>query len=256
MKTESNEERNQKFYAKIAGIVYLYLIIAFMGGVIIISQITTSADFAEKISQATASETLYRIALSIQMTAPVCTVLLAYALYVLVKPINERLAQLALFWRLGEAFLGSIHIATDFLILRLYTTQDYAAIFTLDQLQAIDSIISHTGGIFFIISTLFFSIGSIVFFYLFYISRFIPKFISLLGIFASVLVTITAFASFIFPTYSDIIEFGWLPMFISEITTAFWLIFKGAKIKSKEFTEKESEIYHGDITEAIDIDHH
>jgi len=79
------------------------------------------------------------------------------------------------------------------------------------------------------ISAILFSIGSLIFFYLFFKSKYIPGAISVFGIFASVMVTLVGFAMLVSPSHSGIIQLGWIPMLIAEITLGFWLLFKGLR---------------------------
>jgi NADH:ubiquinone oxidoreductase subunit K len=81
----------------------------------------------------------------------------------------------------------------------------------------------------FYISAILFSIGSLIFFYLFFKSAYIPQIISIFGIFASVMVTLVGFAMLISPNLAGVIQFGWLPMIIAEIATGVWLLFKGLR---------------------------
>jgi hypothetical protein len=80
-----------------------------------------------------------------------------------------------------------------------------------------------------IIGSLFFSIGSLLFFFVFLKSRYIPRILSAFGVFASVVVTIMCFGNLIFPEYSGRLLYGWAPMAVAEVTTGFWLMF-GVKI--------------------------
>ena len=221
----------QIFYARIAGFVYLLLIVLFMSGEFLISGIVGDGDFAARAQDITSSERLYRIALALQILVPVLTVVLAHALYITVRPVNERLAQMAMFWRLGESFIGAAVMILGFVKLRIYTGAGSAAGLELGQSEALMTLArgAHTAG--FNFSTLFFSVGSIAFFYLFLKSNYLPKIISVLGLGASVLVVLTSLANLVFPEQNDILEFGWAPMFLSEIVTGLWLLFRGVKVR-------------------------
>ena len=75
---------------------------------------------SRKQQRAVASEHLYRVALSIGLLEPMSAVLLAFALYVTLKPVNELLAQMAMYWRLGESFLGGVGTIFGFVTLHIY----------------------------------------------------------------------------------------------------------------------------------------
>jgi hypothetical protein len=62
---------------------------------------------AETAKRVAASEHLYRAALSSELIESLCVVLLAFALYVTLKPVDNLLAQIALYWKLGESFIAA-----------------------------------------------------------------------------------------------------------------------------------------------------
>ena len=227
-------EQTQIFYARIAGFVYLLLIALYMSGEFLISGIVGDSDFAATAQSVVASERLYRTALILQLITTVSTVVLAYALYITVRPVNERLAQMAMFWRLGESFIGAVVVILSFVKLRIYTAANAVSGLELDQWQALMTLARSAGSTGFNFSTLFFGVGSIVFFHLFLKAGYLPKVQSVFGIFASILVVLTSFSGLVFPEHGDIIQFGWVPMFISEIVTGLWLLFRGIRIHRHE----------------------
>jgi Domain of unknown function (DUF4386) len=99
----SGAEKTQRIYARIAGFLYLWLIITGLAGALTVSHIVGSGTFAETAKKVVASERLHRVALSSELIETLSTVLLAFALCVTLKPIDKLLAQIAMYWRLGEA---------------------------------------------------------------------------------------------------------------------------------------------------------
>jgi hypothetical protein len=150
-------------------------------------------------------------------------VLLAFALYVTLKPVDKLLAQVAMYWRLGEAFIGGVGMIDGFVRLHLYSSQSIGALGT-DQSQALVDLTRNAGFAAYNISAIFFSVGSILFCYLFFKSRYIPRILSAFGVFASVVVTIMCFGCLIFPEHAATLQYGWAPMAIAEVATGFWLM--------------------------------
>lgn len=227
--TQMRSIQTQMRYARIAGFVFLLLIVMFMGGQFITSHIAGSGDFTEQLQHIMAGAQLYRAALWIQMLTSVLTVLLAYGLYVAVRSVDEDLARLAMYWRLGEAFIGGAASIMVFAQLNLFTEPKYLDMLGADKLQMVIGMINGAASVSFNITTTFFSVGSTLFFYLFLKSRSIPVILSTFGIFASIVVLLTSLANLVFPEYADVIKFGWAPIFISEITTGIWLLVRGVK---------------------------
>jgi len=229
----SPAERTQRFYARIAGFLFLWLIITALAGMLTTSHIVGSGTFAETAKRVVAAERLYRVALSCGLIETLSTVLLAFALYATLRPVNELLAQMAMYWRLGEAFIGGAGTIVDFVRLRLYTSPQSIVTLGTDQSQAFVGLMGDADFASYNMCAIFFSIGSILFFYLFFKSRYIPRILSAFGVFASVSVTITCFSSLIFPEYAAKLQYGWLPMALAEVTTGIWLMLFAVKTQAR-----------------------
>ena len=118
----SGAEKTQRMYARLAGFLFLWLIITGLAGALTISHIVGSGTFAETAKRVVASERLYRVALASELIETLSTVLLAFALYVTLKPVDKLLAQIAMYWRLGETSIGGVGVIFGFVRLRLYTS--------------------------------------------------------------------------------------------------------------------------------------
>ena len=226
----SSVERAQRFYARIAGFGFLWLIVTGLAGALAVSRVAGSGTFAEIAKRVAASEHLYRVALASELIETLSAVLLAFALYVTLKPIDKLLAQIAMYWRLGESFIGGVGMIFGFVTLHLYTASHSIGALGTDQSQALVGVMGQAGFAAYNISAIFFSIGSILFFYLFFKSRYIPRSLSAFGVFASVIVTIMCFGNLIFPEHSATLGYGWAPMGIAEVTVGFWLLVKGIRV--------------------------
>jgi hypothetical protein len=83
----------------------------------------------------------------------------------------------------------------------------------------------------FTIVGLFFSVGSVLFFYLFLRSSYIPKVLSVLGLLSSALVTVTCLAFLVWPHPPKLLQLGWTPIAVAEILVGAWLLLKGINVK-------------------------
>src|SRR5712691_1771847 len=118
----SSTERTQRIYARVAGFLFLWLIITGLAGALTISHIVGSGTFAEQAMRVATWEHLYRVALSSELIETLSALLLAFALYVTLKPVDKLLAQIAMYWRLAESFIGCVGMIFGFMRLRLYTS--------------------------------------------------------------------------------------------------------------------------------------
>lgn len=226
-------ERTQRIYARVAGFLFLWLIITGLAGALTISHIVGSGTFAETAKRVAASEHLYRLALTSDLIETLSALLLAFALYATLKPVDKLLAGMAMYWRLGESFIGGVGIIFGFMRLSLYTSAQSPGALGIDQSQALVDLTRHAGSAAYNISAIFFSIGSILFFYLFFKSRYIPTVLSAFGVFASVIVMLMCFGSLIFPEHAATLQYGWAPMAIAEVTTGIWLMVFAVKTQAR-----------------------
>jgi hypothetical protein len=226
---DSTVEGTQRRFARIAGFMYLWLIVTDMAGLLTISRIVGSGSFAETAGRVIASEHLYRVALCSELIECLSVVLLAFALFVTLKPVNKLLAQIALYWKLGESFISGVMMIFCFMTLRLYTSPQSSGTLGTGQIQALMDLTGHATSDAYNIQAIFFSIGSMLFFYLFFKSRYVPRILSAFGVFASISVTITCFASLIFPEHAATLQYGWAPIGIVELITGFWLMIFAVK---------------------------
>jgi hypothetical protein len=148
--------------------MYLFVDLADVLSLRITNRFQVPGNFAETAHRIAGSELLYRIGLSSFLIGGLCTVLLAMGLYGAVKPINTNLALLALIFRLVEATLFGVVSIVSFSALRLYTGADSMNVFDAKQLSVLVNLSTEAGSAGFNIGAIFFSMGSILFFYLFF----------------------------------------------------------------------------------------
>ncbi len=227
---DQKDKRTKLVYARIAGFMYLFVTATYMFGLLTASEFIVSGNFSETAKNILANEWLYRAALASQLLSSLSVVLLALAFYALLKSVDKNLAMLALVWRIGEAAIGGVMAVISYSALHLYSGADSLSIFEVGQLQGFAKIFSAAGSAGFYVAAIFFSLGSTVFFCLLFKSRYIPRILSMWGVFASLMVLVIGLANLIVPAQAGVLEPGWLTMFVAEVSTGLWLLFLGAKL--------------------------
>ncbi len=101
----------QRTYARLEGILMLSAIVIAIGGGAILSNIAGNGNFAETGARIAASERLYRMALSCVLIVTLSRTLLAFALYVTLKPVNSLLAQLGMIDDLREEAIWPVRMS-------------------------------------------------------------------------------------------------------------------------------------------------
>ncbi|MGA8433047.1 MAG: DUF4386 domain-containing protein [Candidatus Sulfotelmatobacter sp.] len=225
-------DTTQRTYARLAGILFLGVILIALIGGSILSRVAGSGTFAETAARITASERLYRVGLSTVLMASLGSTLLAFALYATLRPVNRLLAQLALIFSLNDSFLALIVRMCGFARMHLYVSAQTsgAGLVTaqtlVDLLRTIGGTTENLGGI-------CFGIGSALFYYLFFKSRYIPRFVSALGLCASVIWTGLYLANLIFPERHALFQYlCFPPMALADIATGLYLMLFAVKSES------------------------
>ncbi len=119
---------------------------------------------------------------------------------------------------------------TDFVALGLLSRADYLRAFDTQQLQALayTFVRAHDAG--YLIGLVFFGLGSTVFSYLWFKSRYIPRGLAAWGIFSSLVVAIVTLAIMVFPGFAAVmIPVYFAPIFIFEVILGIWLLVKGIR---------------------------
>jgi Domain of unknown function (DUF4386) len=217
----------QKNAARIAGFMYLLLsVLAFTAAFGIRSHILAGDDYSLISARILHAEILFRIGMVCDLVGGTGNALLAIALYTLLKPVNEYLSLLAAFWRLGETVILGYIVYHSMEVLQLLKDPGYSAVFTRGQLQGLIRSHFDAQGAGFNIGLFFYSLGSTLFCYLLFKSRFIPRGLSLWGLLGSLLAGLCIMATTIFPPLETIlIPAGYIPVGVFEVVAGFWLLF-------------------------------
>jgi hypothetical protein len=154
--------------------------------------------------------------------------LLAYALYVTLAPVNKRLAQIALLLELGHAWIGCITMIFSYMVMRLYTTPQSTP-FTYGQQEYLIGILNGASGSAFNAAMMFVGAASVLFFYLFLQANYIPRMLAGLGLLASAVLIVVSLGQLLLPEFATLWQYGWAPMGIAEVATALWLVFAGIR---------------------------
>src|SRR5690348_9252569 len=101
------------------------------------SHLIVSGDPSKTASNITANERLYRIGIANNIITFAIDVVLIWALYVLLKPINKKLALLAVFFRVVETTLACTAIIHSYAAMEFIGDADGLVSFDASQMQAL-----------------------------------------------------------------------------------------------------------------------
>jgi hypothetical protein len=220
--------------AKIAGFMFLFaLIVPTLNWAFILSKFNVVNDALATANNIMANEFLFRIGLFIELIMSIGLVVLALALFVILKQVNKSLALFALLLKMVEATLAVVIVLVSFIALQILNGEAFLTAFTLEQLQVPAGLILNSHTALFSIPMVFLGLDMMIFSYLFFKSRYIPRILAGFGIFSFALIFIHASMYIIAPEYAMMpinqIIF-WAPSGLFEIVIGIWLLFKGGKI--------------------------
>ena len=131
--------------ARMAGFLYLIFIVTFASSTFVQSNPVVSGDAAATARNILAHAWLFRIGFIGELVSAVFFLLAAWALYVLLKPVNKNLALLFVFFLLGGVVIECVHSLNHFASQLLLSDADYLKVFRSDQLQALSMFFLNLG---------------------------------------------------------------------------------------------------------------
>lgn len=231
-KTTSLSDTSPNKMVKIAGMMFLFaFIVPTLNWAFILSQFQVPNDALNTGKNIVANELLFRIGISIELVMSIGLVVLGVALYSLLKSINKTLAQFALALKLVEAAIAVVITLGSFIaLLALSGNDSYLAPLNQESLQAFAGFMLHKHTVLYSFPMVFLGLDMMLFCYLFFKSRYIPRLLAGFGVLSFALIFIHAIMYLIAPHYAEMpinqIVF-WGPSGLFEILIGLWLLVKG-----------------------------
>jgi hypothetical protein len=212
-----------------AGLFYLIFILTFALASYLRSQIIVFGNAVTTASNIVTSQDLYRLAFVTELVSALFFVLGAWALYVLLRPVDKNLSLLFLLLNLAGVVIESLNMFNLLAPLTILTGGAYLEAFQMGQLQALamSSLYAYSNGI--MIAQLFFGTWLLPLGYLLYKSGLVPRLLAVLIILDFFGVLIWFFQYFLLPDYGALSYPGLAVSFVAEFSLALWLLIMGAK---------------------------
>lgn len=236
--TASASGISQAKAARLAGAMHLLAMpTALFPAFYVWPRINVPNDAAQTAINIMASERLFRMGVLSDLATFAIDVVLILALYVLLKPVNKHLALLGAFWRIVETSILCVITLGGLFALLVLSGADYLKAFETGQLQAMARLALSASGIGYEVGLIFLALGSTVFSYLFFESRYVPRALAAWGMFSSLALLAGGLAIVVFPTWRAVLSPGYFaPIFIYEVTLGLWLLLKGVCIPSSSLS--------------------
>jgi hypothetical protein len=215
--------------ARAAGLLYLLQMAAGVFGFWAKGQVTTP-DAAETARNLVGSERLFRLGLASDLTTCVLVIALTVALYAILSPVHPTLARLAAFWRLAENAVAAASTLGGFVALQLVGSAAYLGGVDPGTLQGLARALIGAHGSGLQVAFVFLGLGSALFSWLWWRSRYVPRLLAGLGIFASLTLGLVTLMVLVFPPLGRTLGLLYMaPMGVYEIGLGLWLLIKGVR---------------------------
>lgn len=227
----STQERSQIFYARVAGVIYLTaMALSIFSQVYVLNKIVTSrAD--ETAANIGHFELLFRLGIGVDVVVFASDVVIGWAFYQLLKSVDKPLALLAAFFRVADAAILVGTTSGALMTVKLLSGADYLHAFEPNRLQSLARLFISARGFGFESGFVFLGVGSAIFAYLLFKSRYVPRFLAAWGIFASLLLSVSSLLGILSPWFlSRVSTAAMIPMFFYEIPLGLWFLVKGVKL--------------------------
>jgi len=230
--------------ARVAGSMFLCsLIVPTLNWVFILSKFISSENVINTGQNILGNEFLFRIGIINELITSVIIVVLALALYIILKSINKNLAMLALFLKLIEAMLWAVIALGHFIALLILNGQASLTAFEPEKIQAIVGLFLNIYIATTAVPGVFVGLNLMIFSYLLFKSKYIPSILAAFGVLSYVLVFIYDSLTILLPNYATIMIIQIIcttPIGIFQLIIGIWLVFRGLNIQLQDNPPHES----------------
>ena len=220
-------------YARIGGVLYLIIIAAGLSGELFVrGSLVVPGNAAATAANIVQSRYLWRAGIAGDLVMHICDVGLMLVFYVLLRPVNQNLARLAILFNLVQT---CVLVANKLnLVVPLFLLGDtaYMKAFTPEQLQALSYVSIRTHDYGFAFGLIYFGVECVVIGYLIVRSLYFPKALGVMMQIAGACYVINSFALLLYPPIGTrLVPFILLPPFVAELSVALWLLVKGVDVR-------------------------
>jgi len=213
---------------RLLGVMFLIVFVASMLGGSLLNASIGSGSISDNLVNISNNLTLMRISILVELVTSIGIVVLAVLLYVVLQKQNKNIALVALGWWIAEAIILAVSKINAFSLLSLSKEYIEAGSPDSSYFQTLGTLFHGADRSGYNIHMLFFGLGAILFYYLFYKSRYIPRLLSAWGLISVSLVFIGMLVTFLFDITIWVIFYPYIPF---EIAIGIWLLVRGISYK-------------------------
>ncbi len=227
--------KSKKRLARIAGL--LYLIVGITGGFAqgFRQSLVVPDDVAATANNIAESAMLFRVSFVADLVNITVFLLLAFALYQLLKPVNQQIAAtFVIFNAVAVAIMGA-NLLNHFAAMLVASEPEYASAFGTESSEALVLFFAQLHAQGYLIAGIFFGLWLLPLGYLVYRSGYFPRVLGIMLMVGCFGYLTDAFVTSLFPSVGATVGliFRWVAS-IAEISFLLWLLIMGAKIPAQD----------------------
>jgi len=210
---------------RLLGTAFLFVFIASLISTQLLTSVVGSGGISDILVNISNNLTPIRISILVGLVTSIGIVVLAILLYIVLHKQNKLIALVALGWWLAEAIILAVSKIGLFALIPLSLEFVGAGSPATSYFQTLGDFLY--SGVYQQgdnIHMLFYSLGGVLWFYLFYISRYIPRVLSILGLVIES-VGLVGMVLLLFAVRVDMLFF--YPIAVLEVAIGLWLMIKG-----------------------------
>jgi hypothetical protein len=226
-------DRSPLLYARVAGVLYLAIIVlGIFGEVFVRSALVVSGDATATVQAIAHSQLLWRAGIAGDLLMHVLDVPVIVILYLLLCPVSKTLALLATLINLVQTAVLAANKLNLLVPLFILDDASYLKAFSPEQLHALSYLAIKAHGYGFGIGLIFFGCACLVRGYLIFKAGYFPKILGVLIAAAGLSYLVNSFALLLAPGIASMLFPAiLLPALIGELTFALWLTIKGVRME-------------------------
>lgn len=230
------QKSSLKKTARLAGLLYLFLVIGAYGIMYVPSQIMVQGNAAATTNNILAKEFLFRTGIVSNLISPIMFVLLVLVLYRLLKQVNEFHAKLMVAFVIVQVPIGFLIETFNITSLMILKGEVMNALEPI-QKQDLAMLFLKIHGYGMTTLEIFWGLWLIPFGLLVYKSGFIPRAFGVLLILNGIGYVIESLTFLLFPGYHSLVsQYTMVSYFIGEPPIMLWLLIKGVKEPEMKFS--------------------
>lgn len=212
-------------YSRAAGVLLILSMIGGYFGEIHVPSMIVTSDAATTATQLRQNDDLFRLGFAAYLVEAFSDLVLAWLLYVLLKPVHRDLALLSAFFGIVSMTLFAVMKMLYFSGPIFLTGREYLTAFSPAQLEALTRVFLGLYGYLSGLFALFYGTAWILRGYLTFRSGYLPRFLGVLMVIAGLGFFTKNIMKLLAPAYSSDLLLA--PMFLNVVVLAIWMLIKG-----------------------------